>query len=426
MTVVVASPGGGVVPTGDEGAGDEASEVTPGAEEVSAGVEAAEVPLGGVDTAEELTGKTPVELGPPGTVELTVAAVVSVTGHTVVAIGIVEVTTVVESAGQLTTSGAQLVMVTSLVVYTVEVVIWTGVVTSGVEAAEVPAGLLVVKGTDVPLGGGTPSDELIGRTLLGLGTTGIDTELVTAAVVSAVVSVTGQTVVEIAIVEITTVVEPAGQLTTSGAQLVIVTSLVVYTVEVVIRTGVVISGVEAAEDPAGVWLVVKGTDDEAEIEDVETDVPLGGTPADELTGRTLLGLGTSGTDSEVVAAVVVSAVVSAAVSVTGQTVVERAIVEVTTVVEPDPAGQSVTVGPQLVMVNKLVVNTVDVVIRRGVLTAVVVPGATVEPGTEAEGTTMGLEAADTDICSYGTLVTGVAVRTGAGMVEPGVQSKPTL
>lgn len=422
MTVVVASPGGGVVPTGDEGAGDEASEVTPGAEEVSAGVEAAEVPLGGVDTAEELTGKTPVELGPAGTLELTVAAVVSVTGHTVVAIGIVEVTTVVESAGQLTTSGAQLVMVTSLVVYTVEVVIWTGVVTSGVEAAEVPAGLLVVKGTDVPLGGGTPSDELIGRTLLGLGTTGIDTELVTAAVVSAVVSVTGQTVVEIAIVEITTVVEPAGQLTTSGAQLVIVTSLVVYTVEVVIRTGVVISGVEAAEDPAGVWLVVKGTDDEAEIEDVETDVPLGGTPADELTGRTLLGLGTSGTDSEVVAAAVVSAVVS----VTGQTVVERAIVEVTTVVEPDPAGQSVTVGPQLVMVNKLVVNTVDVVIRRGVLTAVVVPGATVEPGTEAEGTTMGLEAADTDICSYGTLVTGVAVRTGAGMVEPGVQSKPTL
>lgn len=228
--------------------------------------------------------------------------------------------------------------------------------------------------------------------------------------------------VEIAIVEVTTVVESAGQLTTSGAQLVIVTSLVVYTVEVVIRTGVVISGVEAAEDPAGVWLVVKGTDDEAEIEDVETDVPLGGTPADELTGRTLLGLGTSGTDSEVVAAAVVSAVVS----VTGQTVVERAIVEVTTVVEPDPAGQSVTVGPQLVMVNKLVVNTVDVVIRRGVLTAVVVPGATVEPGTEAEGTTMGLEAADTDICSYGTLVTGVAVRTGAGMVEPGVQSKPTL
>lgn len=39
----------------------------------------------------------------------------SVTGHTVVEIGIVEVTTVVESAGQEGTSGAQLVMVISLV-----------------------------------------------------------------------------------------------------------------------------------------------------------------------------------------------------------------------------------------------------------------------------------------------------------------------
>ena len=80
------------------------------------GVEVVELPAG------ELTGKTPLEPVPIGRgVEPT--AVVSVTGHTVVEIGIVEVTTVVESAGQLTTSGAQLVMVTSLVVYTVEVVI---------------------------------------------------------------------------------------------------------------------------------------------------------------------------------------------------------------------------------------------------------------------------------------------------------------
>jgi hypothetical protein len=48
-----------------------------------------------------------------------------------------------------------------------------------------------------------------------------------------VVSVTGQTVVEIAIVDVTTVVESAGQLVTVAAQLVMVTSLVVYTVEVV-------------------------------------------------------------------------------------------------------------------------------------------------------------------------------------------------
>jgi hypothetical protein len=45
------------------------------------------------------------------------------TGQTVVEIGIVEVTTVVDSAGQLTTVGAQLVMVCSIVEYTVLVVI---------------------------------------------------------------------------------------------------------------------------------------------------------------------------------------------------------------------------------------------------------------------------------------------------------------
>ena len=39
--------------------------------------------------------------------------------------------------------------------------------------------------------------------------------------------VTGQTVVEIAIVEVTTVEDPAGQEGTSGPQLVMVTSLVV-------------------------------------------------------------------------------------------------------------------------------------------------------------------------------------------------------
>lgn len=54
---------------------------------------------------------------------------------------------------------------------------------------------------------------------------------------------TGSTVVEIGIVEVTTVVEPAGQLVTVGAQLVMVTSLVVYTVEVVSRTGVLEAGV---------------------------------------------------------------------------------------------------------------------------------------------------------------------------------------
>lgn len=47
--------------------------------------------------------------------EVSPAEVVSVTGHTVVLIATVEVTTLVESAGQLVTVGAQLVIVISLV-----------------------------------------------------------------------------------------------------------------------------------------------------------------------------------------------------------------------------------------------------------------------------------------------------------------------
>lgn len=64
-------------------------------------------------------GDTPGEIA---VTEDVIAVSVAVTGHTVVEIAIVEVTTVVESAGQLVTVGAQLVMVTSLVVYTVDVV----------------------------------------------------------------------------------------------------------------------------------------------------------------------------------------------------------------------------------------------------------------------------------------------------------------
>jgi hypothetical protein len=61
-------------------------------------------------------GRTSLGLGTPGTDEDPAAGVVSVTGQTVVEIAMVEVTTVVESAGQLVTVGAQLVMVISLVV----------------------------------------------------------------------------------------------------------------------------------------------------------------------------------------------------------------------------------------------------------------------------------------------------------------------
>jgi hypothetical protein len=94
MTVVVDSSAPGVVGDAPVGvAGDE----------VGAG------PLG-----EELpTGELPVGAG---TEVLCPVGCVSVTGQTVVDTAMVEVTTVVESAGQLVTVGAQLVMVTSLVV----------------------------------------------------------------------------------------------------------------------------------------------------------------------------------------------------------------------------------------------------------------------------------------------------------------------
>jgi hypothetical protein len=49
------------------------------------------------------------------------------------------------------------------------------------------------------------------------------------------------------------------------------------------------------------------------------------------------------------------------VSVTGQMVVEIATVEVTMAVSPSPAGQSVTVGAQLVTVETMVEYTVEVV-----------------------------------------------------------------
>lgn len=64
--------------------------------------------------------------------------------------------------------------------------------------------------------------------------TGVDAG--SEAVVSPETSETGQTVVETAMVEVTTVVDSAGQLTTSGAQLVMVATEVEKMVDVVIST----------------------------------------------------------------------------------------------------------------------------------------------------------------------------------------------
>lgn len=97
-------------------AGEVATDVTLGTPGVPAGTETAGVLLGAGDSDGEPTGKTLLGLGPTGTDgELAPAGVVSVTGHTVVEMAIVDVVTMVESAGQLVTLAAQLVIVISLV-----------------------------------------------------------------------------------------------------------------------------------------------------------------------------------------------------------------------------------------------------------------------------------------------------------------------
>lgn len=108
-----------------------------------AGVVAGTSPVG-VLTAVGISG---LDFEPGATEDGTVAGTVSVsvTGHTVVETAMVEVTTVVESAGQLTTVGAQLVMVTCVVEYTVEVVM------------RVVDGAIVMTGTDDE---GTRDEEL--------------------------------------------------------------------------------------------------------------------------------------------------------------------------------------------------------------------------------------------------------------------------
>jgi hypothetical protein len=144
----------------------------------------------------------------------------------------VEVTTLVESAGQLVTVGAQLVIVTSLVVYTVEVVhcdtltLAEGVVDSVTgDEPEGPVGLAGAEGEPTGEEAERPTDTLVGDDAG-------EAPLEPGAVVDSLagvdsLSVTGHTVVEIAMVDVITLVESAGQFVTVGAQLVIVISLVV-------------------------------------------------------------------------------------------------------------------------------------------------------------------------------------------------------
>jgi hypothetical protein len=125
------------------------------------------------------------------------------------------------------------------------------------EGPLVPDGGTPVRVPVVAVGAGleTPEEPPTGE--LPVGFTGVAVEVVlfpgaSVGFPGVSVGVTGQTVVETAIVEVTTVVESPGQFVTVGAQLVMVTRLVVYTVEVVILTGVLGVGLVTAPDDDGI------------------------------------------------------------------------------------------------------------------------------------------------------------------------------
>lgn len=149
----------------------------------------------------------------------------------------VEVTTLVESAGQSVIVAAQLVTVNSLVVKTVEVVNDEALAEDVTElvTGEDPEGPAeVVAPEELDMFTAELTGELAGKLPL------TPTEEVCRGVdwtaelrVAEPVSVTGQTVVEIALVDVTTLVESAGQSVIVAAQLVMVNSSVVHTVEVV-------------------------------------------------------------------------------------------------------------------------------------------------------------------------------------------------
>jgi hypothetical protein len=276
---------------------------------------------------------------------------VDVMGQTVVEIGMVCVTTVVDPSGQSGTSGPQLVMVETDVVNMVDVVrLWDGVV----------SGILKVPGSDVGSWGDSSEvdvwDDSTDEDVPG---SGVGSGVVVPGSSDIEVRVMGQMVVEIAMVCVTTVVEPSGQSGTSGPQLVMVVTDVVKMVDVVRLSGGVGSGavvgtgwsldklntvVDGMSSVGGGWDWVESvvsTDElnvvgEGEVVDVES--------------------------ASVGVVEITSSLVSEAdpVSVTGHTVVEIGIVSVTMTVESP--GQSGTSGAQDVIVCTVVVKMVDVVI----------------------------------------------------------------
>lgn len=108
---------------------------TAGADEAGPETWAAELDEPGTTTADE-----------PGTTADEVSA--AVTGQTVVEMATVRVVRTVEWAGQFVTVAAQLVMVDTIVVKTVEVVYWIGLVAAGEVTAEDDTTVAEVKAED--------------------------------------------------------------------------------------------------------------------------------------------------------------------------------------------------------------------------------------------------------------------------------------
>jgi hypothetical protein len=241
-----------------------------------------------------------------------VSVSVSVIGQTVVEMGIVSVTIMVEPpSGQSGTSGPQSVTVRVDVVKIVEVVM------------EVVLG----SGSSVGSGAGSVSVAVVGAGV----SEGSSDDCSVVGSGSGSVSVMGHTVVEMGIVSVTMMVEPPpGQSGTSGPQSVTVCVVVVKMVEVVILWEVGVVGVDPGSDVGSGVGVSLGSSEDCSV----------------------VGSGSGSS--------VGSGSVSVSVSVIGQTVVEMGIVSVIIMVEPPP-GQSGTSGPQSVTVCVVVVKMVDVV-----------------------------------------------------------------
>lgn len=179
---------------------------------------------------------------------------------------------------------------------------------------------------------------------------------------------TGQTVVEMAMVSVTTVVDGSSQSGRSGPQSVTVWIVVVKMVEVVISGSSVVPGVPSGVVVGvgtGVSTGVVGTTSGVVAVGVGSGVSTSvvGTGSSDGVGISTVGM-TSGSVVGMTSGSVVGGTsgssLPAAVVVTGQTVVEMAMVSVTRIGVPLP-GQSGTSGAQEVTVWISVVKMVEVV-----------------------------------------------------------------